>query len=159
MTQQHIRSSLFIFILLCLAVEIFASYWTNQTVSTWYLELKKPPWTPPGWVFGPVWTILYMMIAISGWLIYKAEPSHHRSIALAFYGGQLALNFIWSFFFFSLMSPASGFIDIILLSLLIILTIINAWHVRHLAAILLIPYLIWVLYATTLNAGIWLLND
>lgn len=159
MTQKHTRSSLFLFILLCLAVEIFASYWTNQTVSTWYLELKKPPWTPPGWVFGPVWTILYMMIAISGWLIYKAKPSHQRSIALAFYGGQLALNFIWSFFFFSLMSPISGLIDILFLSLLIILTIINAWHVRQLAAILLIPYLIWVLYATTLNAGIWLLND
>lgn len=159
MTQKHIQSSLFIFILLCLTVEIFASYWTNQTVSTWYPELKKTPWNPPGWVFGPVWTVLYLMIAISGWLIYKAEPSHPRSIALAAYGGQLVLNFIWSFFFFSLKSPILGLLDIILLSLLIILTIIKAWHVRQLAAILLIPYLIWVLYATTLNAGIWLLND
>lgn len=100
MAQKHIQSSLFLFILLCLAVEIFASYWTNQTVSTWYLELKKPPWNPPNWFFFPVWTILYMVIAISGWLIYKAEPSHQRSITLSFYEGQLALNFIWSFFFF-----------------------------------------------------------
>lgn len=159
MRQKYVQSSLFIFILLCLAVENFASYWTNQTVSTWYPELQKPSWNPPGWVFGPVWTILYLMIAISGWLIYKAESSHQRSIALALYGGQLILNFIWSFFFFSLKSPISGLIDIILLSLLIILTIINAWPVRQLAAMLLIPYLIWVLYATTLNAGIWLLND
>lgn len=158
MSEKRFQFSIFIFILICLAVEIIASYWTNQTVSTWYPGLKKTPWNPPGWVFGPVWTILYMMIAISGWLIYKAEPSHQRSIALVFYGGQLALNFIWSFFFFSLMSPILGLIDIILLSLLIILTIINAWPVRQLAAILLIPYLIWVLYATTLNAGIWLLN-
>lgn len=157
MRQKQIQS-LFIFILLCLAVEIFASYWTNQTVSTWYPALKKPSWTPPGWVFGPVWTILYIMIAISGWLIYQAKPSLQRSTALAAYGGQLVLNFTWSFFFFSLMSPILGLIDIISLSLLIILTIINAWHVRQLAAILLIPYLIWVIYATMLNAEIWLLN-
>lgn len=159
MRNKSIPSSLVFFIVLCLAVEFFASYWTTQTVSTWYPELNKPFWTPPGWVFGPVWTILYIMIAIAGWLIYAAEPSRQRSIALALYGGQLLLNFIWSFFFFSLRSPLSGLIDIIFLSLLIMLTIINAWPVRRLAAILLIPYLIWVMYATTLNAGIWLLND
>lgn len=159
MQQKYTRSSLLIFIFLCLAVEIFSSYWTNQTVATWYPELKKTPWSPPGWVFAPIWTILYIMIAISGWLIYKAKASDQRSIALALYAGQLGLNFIWSFFFFSLMSPILGLIDILLLSLLIILTIINTWRVRQLAAILLIPYLIWVIYAATLNAGIWLLND
>lgn len=159
MRLKHIPSSLLIFILLCLTVEIFASYWTNQSVLTWYPQLNKPSWTPPGWVFGPVWTILYIMIAISGWLIYKAEPSDQRSITLALYGVQLVLNFIWSFFFFSLKSPISALIDIIMLSLLIILTIISAWPVRRMAGMLLIPYLIWVMYATTLNAGIWLLND
>lgn len=159
MRKKYFRLSLFIFIFVCLAVEIFASYWTNQTVSTWYPELKKPHWSPPGWIFGPVWTMLYIMIAISGWLIYQAEPAHRRSVALALYGGQLVLNCIWSFFFFSLMSPILGLIDIILLCLFISLTIINAWRVRQLAAILLIPYLIWVVYATTLNAGIWMLND
>ena len=159
MRYKQAWSSLVIFIMLCLTLEIFAAYWTNQTVSTWYPELNKPSWTPPGWVFGPIWTILYIMLAFSGWLIYKAESSHQRSIALAFYGGQLVLNFMWSFFFFSLRSPISGLIDIIFLSLLIILTIINAWPVRPLAGILLIPYLTWVAYAATLNAGIWLLND
>lgn len=159
MRKKQIQYSLFVFIIICLSVEILASYWTNQTVSTWYPELKKPAWNPPGWLFGPVWTILYVMIAISGWLIYKAAPSRKRSIALTVYAGQLVLNFIWSFFFFSLRSPTLGLIDIIFLSLLIILTIINAWPVRQLAAILLIPYLIWVMYAATLNAGIWFLND
>ena len=159
MRKKHILSSLFIFILICLLLEILASYWTNQTVSTWYPELKKPAWNPPGWLFGPVWTILYVMIAISGWLIYKAAPSRKRSIALTVYAGQLILNFIWSFFFFFLRSPILGLIDIVFLLLLIILTIINAWPVRQLAAILLIPYLIWVMYAATLNAGIWFLND
>jgi translocator protein len=158
--MKHKRAwpSLLIFIVLCLGVEVLASYWTNQTVSTWYPNINKPFWTPPGWVFGPVWTILYIMIAISGWLIYQAKHSPQRSIALAFYGGQLALNLIWSFFFFSLRSPLSGLVDIILLFLLIILTITSAWSVRSLASILLIPYLIWVMYAATLNAGIWLLN-
>lgn len=159
MSKKNTLPSLLFFIFLCLIVEIFASYWTNQTVATWYPDLNKPFWTPPKWLFGPVWTILYTLIAISGWLIYKAEPSDRRTIALAFYGGQLFLNFIWSFFFFSLMNPILGLIDIILLIMLIILTIISAWHVRQLASVLLIPYLIWVIYATTLNAGIWLLND
>lgn len=159
MNQKRACTSLIMFIILCLGLGIFASYWTNQTVSTWYLELIKPSWTPPGWIFGPVWTVLYIMIAISGWLIYQADYSHRRSIALVFYGGQLFLNFIWSFLFFSLKSPISGLIDILLLSLLILLTIIKAWPVRPLASILLIPYLIWVVYATSLNTGIWLLND
>lgn len=153
------RCSLIFFIVLCLTVEIFASYWTNETVSTWYPQLNKPFWTPPGWVFGPVWTTLYLMIAISGWLIYKAEHSPKRSVALIFYAGQLILNFLWSFFFFSLKSPILGLIDILFLLSMIILTIISAWRVRSLAGILLVPYPIWVLYATTLNAGIWLLND
>jgi tryptophan-rich sensory protein len=98
------------------------------------------------------------MIAVSGWLIYRAEYSHKRSLALMLYGGQLALNFIWSFLFFSLRSPSLGLIDIILLCLLISLTIIKAWSVSRLASLLLIPYLVWVMYATSLNAGIWLLN-
>ena len=159
MQQRKLWISFVIFIFLCFNVEIVGSFWTKETVSTWYPTLFKPPWTPPDWVFGPVWTILYIMIGISGWLIYKADYSYQRSIALAFYGGQLVLNFMWSFFFFSLRSPLLGLIDIILLSLLIILTIINAWPVRSLAGMLLIPYLIWVMYAATLNAGIWLLND
>lgn len=159
MKKKRTWISLLNFIILCLALELIGSYWTNQSVSTWYRQLIKPMWTPPGWVFGPIWTILYIMIAIAGWLIYKAKHSHHRSLALMLYGSQLALNFIWSFLFFSLKSPILGLIDILLLSLLIILTIIKGWRVRSLAGILLIPYLIWVIYAASLNAGIWILND
>lgn len=159
MKQKHVWASLLIIIVLCLSVEIITSYSTSHIVSTWYPRLIKPSWTPPGWVFGPVWSILYIMIAISGWLIYTAEYSHRRSVALMFYGSQLALNFIWSFLFFSLQSALLGLIDIVLLSLLIILTMINAWPVRSLASLLLIPYLIWVVYATSINAGVWLLND
>lgn len=158
MKQKRLWISFVIFILLCLIIEIIGSIWTKETVSTWYPTLAKPSWTPPDWVFGPVWSCLYIMIAISGWLIYRAEYSHNRSIALILYGGQLALNFIWSFLFFSLRSPTLGLIDIVLLFLLISLTIKKAWSVSPSASLLLIPYLAWVTYATSLNAGIWLLN-
>ena len=159
MRLKKVWISLVIFILLCLVLEIVGNLLTKETVSTWYPTLAKPSWTPPDWIFGPVWSILYLMIAVAGWLIYRAEYSHKRTIALMLYGGQLALNFIWSFLFFSLRSPALGLIDIVLLCILISLTIIKAWPVRPLASLLLIPYLAWVLYATSLNVGIWLLNS
>lgn len=158
MKQKQVWISLIFFILLCLIVQMVGSFWTKETVSTWYPTLVKPSWTPPDWLFGPVWFCLYIMIAISGWLIYRAEDSPNRSVALMLYGAQLSLNFIWSFLFFSLRSPILGLIDIVLLCLLITLTIIKAWSVRPLASLLLIPYLAWVVYATSLNAGIWLLN-
>ena len=158
MKQKQWWISFIIFILLCLIVQIVGSLWTRETVLTWYPTLIKPSWTPPDWIFGPVWSCLYLMIAVSGWLMYRAEYSQKRAVALMLYGSQLALNFIWSFLFFSLQSPILGLIDIILLCLFISLTIIKAWPVSRLASILLIPYLLWVLYATSLNVGIWLLN-
>ncbi len=159
MKQKQFSIAFVVFILICLIVQIVGSFWTKETVSTWYPALNKPSWTPPDWVFGPVWSSLYMMIAVSGWLIYRAKYSHQRTVALIFYGSQLAFNFIWSFLFFSLRSPILGLIDIVVLCILIGLTMIWAWRVRPLATLLLIPYLLWVLYATSLNAGIWLLND
>lgn len=159
MKQKQLWISFVIFILLCFVIQLVGGFWTKETVLTWYPKLAKPSWTPPDWVFGPVWFCLYMMIAVSGWLIYRAENSRQRTIALVLYGVQLALNFIWSFLFFSLRSPTLGIVDIILLCVLIILTIIKAWPVSRLASLLLIPYLIWVSYAATLNIGIWFLND
>lgn len=150
--------SLLVFIAICAFVELFASYWTMESVTTWYPTLNKPAWTPPAKLFGPVWAILYFMIAISGWLIYNAEPSRDRTVALSLYGVQLALNLIWSFFFFSLQSPLLGLIDIALLCFFILLTILKTWTVRPLASLLLAPYLIWVLYAAALNTSIWLQN-
>lgn len=158
MKQKKPWISLFVFLLLCFLVASVGSLWTKEGVTTWYSTLIKPSWTPPAWVFGPVWSILYAMIAVSGWLIYQANHSRQRIVALIFYSIQLFLNFIWSFLFFSLRSPILGFIDILLLCVFIALTIIQAWRVRPLASILLIPYLLWVMYATTINAGIWILN-
>lgn len=151
--------SLLLFIALCLGLEMIAIYWTHQTVFSWYPLLKKPFWTPPAWIFGPVWTILYITIAIAGWLIYQAKASSRRSIAFFWYGSQLFFNFIWSFLFFFLKNPLLGLIDIVLLSLSIFCTLLYARFSTRTGSILLIPYLLWVIYAMTLNAAIWWLND
>ena len=158
MKQKKLWISLILFILLTLLVELIGGFWTRGSVTTWYPTLIKPSWNPPSFVFGPVWTVLYIMIAISGWLIYQASDSHKRNVALILYGIQLSLNFIWSFLFFSLQSPILGLIDIILLCFILGLTIFKVWQVRPIAAFLLVPYFIWVMYAATLNSAIWLLN-
>ena len=158
MRQKQLWLSFFAFILLCALVELVGGAWTRESVGTWYPKLIKPSWTPPAWVFGPVWSCLYLMIAVSGWLLYRAEYSQQRRLALLFYSAQLVLYFAWSFLFFFLQSPLLGLIDIALLCLAVMLTIYKAWPLHRTAALLLVPYLLWVLYAASLNAGIWLLN-
>lgn len=158
MRQKQLWLSFFAFILLCALVELVGGAWTRESVGTWYPKLIKPSWTPPAWVFGPVWSCLYLMIAVSGWLLYRAEYSQQRRLALLFYSAQLVLNFAWPFLFFFLQSPLLGLIDIALLCLAVMLTIYKAWPLHRTAALLLVPYLLWVLYAASLNAGIWLLN-
>lgn len=158
MKQKKIWMSLSVFILICVIVQIIGSFWSNEPVAAWYPQLIKPSWTPPDALFGPVWSLLYLMIAIAGWLIYRAPRSEKRRSALIWYGIQLSLNFIWPFLFFFLRNPLLGFIDIVLLGLSILLTLFKAWQVRPIASLLLIPYLAWILYATALNMEIWLLN-
>lgn len=158
MKQKHLWISFIAFILVCFFVEILGSFWADETSLRWYHSIAKPSWNPPDWVFGPVWTILYIMIAISGWLIYRAEHSTQRTVALIFYTLQLVSNFLWAFLFFSLHSPVLSLIDIVPLCIFIGLTIIKAWPVSKLASVLLIPYFFWVMYATSLNTAIWLLN-
>ena len=158
MNKKYLAITFLCFISVCLLVEYFGNYWTTETVSTWYPSLIKPSWTPPDAVFGPTWSVLYVMIAVSGWLLYRSDSSKERSIALLFYTLQLFLNFIWSFLFFSLQSPLWALIDIIPLCVLIMLTIYKAWSVDRLASVILLPYLFWVMYASSLNLFIWYLN-
>lgn len=150
--------SLIAFIAVIFIVQLLGYFWTEESVNTWYTTLNKPSWTPPNWLFGPVWTVLYLLIAVSGWLIYRKPRSMMRTIALGFWGLQLVLNLLWSYFFFAQQSPGLGLMDIIALCLSICLTISCAWNVSRLASLLLIPYLLWVLYATALNTSIWLFN-
>lgn len=151
--------SLLLFIGVCLIIEVVSSIFTMESVDGWYLTLRKPFWTPPGWVFGPVWTILYISIAVSGWLVYVSKaPKKYIYKGLAIWGFELLFNFIWSFFFFYLQSTILGLIDIIILDVLVLINILYFWKISKVAGAILLPYFFWILYATTLNAGIYLMN-
>ena len=121
----------------------------------WHAALAKPSWNPPNWVFGPVWTVLYIMIAIAGWLVWKSAPT---SAAMGFWVAQLVFNAAWSWLFFGLHRMDLAFADIVLVWLAIVAFIIAAWPVSTTAAMLFVPYLIWVSFASALNYSIWNLN-
>ncbi len=124
----------------------------------WYESLRKPHWRPPNWVFGPVWTALYIMIAISGWQVWRAAPWPETAVALSVYGVQLILNAGWSAVFFGMREPGWALIEICALWLSIIATIAVFAPISATAAALLMPYLIWVSFAAVLNAAIWRRN-
>jgi len=152
-------TSFLLFILLIVAIEWVGHVLTMSSVTDWYLTLKKPSWNPPGYVFGPIWTILYIMIAISGWRVYvKASSSKQKQQAFVFYGLQLGFNLFWSFFFFFLQSPLLGLIDILALLICIALNIKAFYPLDRVSAYLLIPYFGWTFYAAILNFTIWSLN-
>lgn len=123
----------------------------------WYAGLQKPPGTPPSWVFGPVWTLLYTLMAVAAWLVWKHDDVP-RLLPLGLFLAQLAANGLWSWLFFGLKRPDLAFIDIVLLWVLIVACIVTFRHVRPIAAVLLVPYLLWVSYAAYLNVGIWVMN-
>ncbi len=148
------------FIILCLAVAGIAGWATSQSVETWYLTLNRPAWTPPSWLFAPVWTTLYIMMAVAAWRTWRTGGGFtgQARFALAMFFIQLALNFTWSFAFFGSRSPALGLVVIIMLWLAIAATIAAFRPIDRFAAWLLAPYLVWVSYATALNFAIWTLN-
>jgi translocator protein len=125
----------------------------------WYAELAKPAWTPPAIVFGPVWTVLYAMMAVAAWLVWKAHGFGGARLALGLFGVQLILNAAWSWLFFGRQQPGLAFIDIVLLWVMIVATIIAFRRLRPGAAALLVPYLLWVSFAAALNFAIWRMNQ
>ncbi len=158
MNSSYKFRSLFFFLLLCFAVEIAGGWLTQTSVNDWYQTLNKPSFNPPNWVFGPVWTVLYVLIAVSGWLVYCTPDSSSRRRGLVIYGVQLCLNVLWSFCFFFLKNPWLGFLDILALLGVIAGMIVLFWPVSRAASVLLWPYLIWTCYAMLLNASIVILN-
>jgi benzodiazapine receptor len=140
---------------ICLLVAFIAGMFTSSSVSTWYANLNKPSFNPPSWLFGPVWTVLYILMGISLYLVWNANGS---KTALVFFGVQLALNFAWSFLFFSMHNPLVAFVDILLLLSMIVLTTIQFYPISRTAAYLFIPYILWVSFASILNFSIYWLN-
>ena len=124
----------------------------------WYRALDKPPWTPPGWVFGPAWTALYLSMGVAAWLVWRERLGSRALLPLALFGAQLVLNGLWSWLFFGLRRPDLALADIVALWLAIAATIVAFWGVRPVAGALLLPYLAWVTFATALNADIWRRN-
>lgn len=135
---------------------VIGSFVTVSSVGTWYTSLAKPFFTPPSWVFAPVWLTLYTLMGIALWVVWRKRPRSNRPYAL--FGTQLGLNALWSILFFGLQSPVMGLAGIVVLWVLIALTLKAFWTVSRPAGWLLVPYLAWVTVATFLNLGIWLLN-
>ena len=146
-------------IIVCELVGLLGTPFTINSIPTWYATLNKPFFSPPNWIFGPVWTLLYFLMGVSFYLILK-KGWKKKSVknATKFFIAQLVVNFFWSPIFFGLRSPLLGLITIVLMWMLIVLTIKKFYPLSKLAAYLLIPYLLWVSFATILNASILFLN-
>jgi tryptophan-rich sensory protein len=140
------------FLALCFSVAWFGARFRP---GQWYRQLVKPAWTPPDRIFAPVWIVLYMMMAVAGWMVWRTEGS---SIALAVFAAQLLLNGIWSWLFFGLHRPDLALVDIVALWIAIAATVATFSSVSTAAAALLLPYLAWVSFALLLNFSIWRLN-
>lgn len=125
---------------------------------SFYSQLAQPTWAPPSWLFGPVWTLLYAMMAIAAWLVWRSGGFRTNRIALSLFFAQLLSNALWSWLFFAWHQGALAFADIIILWVLILATLVSFWRVRPLAGALLIPYLLWVSFALALNYSVWQLN-
>lgn len=150
---------LIIAVVVSLMAGVLGSVFTSEAIPTWYATLEKPDFTPLNWVFAPVWTTLYILMGVAAYLVWR-EGFHKTEvkIALTLYAIQLTLNVLWSMIFFGLRNPLYGLFDISALIILLILTTKQFREINKNAALLLMPYLLWVLYAAFLNLNIWLLN-
>lgn len=146
-------------LILCQLAGFMGSLATTPSIPTWYQSLVKPSFTPPNWIFAPVWTTLYVLMGISLFLVWnKGLEKPGVQLALLFFFLQLALNILWSFLFFGLHSPLFAFIEIVFLWLAILVTILIFLPISKGAGYLLIPYLLWVSFAAVLNFSLWRLN-
>lgn len=150
---------IFIGVLVCLGIGFVGSIATQTSVNTWFVTLEKPSFNPPSWLFAPVWTFLYVLMGVSAGLVWS-KGFHHTWVktALYYFGFQLLLNATWSVVFFGFQSPLAALFIIVALVILLVTTIRLFKIVSNTAAYLLIPYLLWIIFATALNFEIWRLN-
>lgn len=141
---------------LIVCVQFLGSFFAIEGVYCWYRSLQTAPWNPPNYVFGPIWSILYILMAISVWLIYLSKGS--KGLCYTLFGVGLFFNLVWTLCFFSWQNVLLALIDIAILDVIVFLTIIAFYRVSSIAAYLLIPYLLWIFYATSLNIYIYVFN-
>ncbi len=146
------------FVAVCLAVAGLGGAITAASVGAWYPELHKPPFNPPDWVFAPVWTILYVLMAIAGWRVWRRAGFGGARTALSIFAFQLVLNLGWSSLFFGLRQVGLALVEIVILLLFITINALLFWRIDPLAGALFVPYGLWVAFATFLNAALWVLN-
>ncbi len=149
---------LLFFLVVCSGAAAIGSLFTVAEVLTWYAGLAKPAWGPPNWLFGPVWTTLYGMMAVAGWLAWRRAGPAGAERALALFGVQLVLNAVWSGLFFGRHRPDWAFAEIVVLWVAILATTVALWRIHRGAGLLFVPYLLWVTFAAALNYAIWALN-
>jgi len=157
--QIHEFFKLILYILICESAGIIGSIFTRRSLATWYMTLNKPEFTPPGWVISTVWIVLFALMGISLFLVWRQgfDRPDVKS-ALTIFIAQLIVNVLWSGAFFGLRSPLAGMIVIIILWAFILLTIIKFWPISVPSALLLVPYILWVSFAAFLNFTFWRLN-
>lgn len=144
------------FIALSLGIGFIGGFATQTSIDSWYATLNKPSWNPPNWVFGPVWTLLYIMMGIAAWLVWKTRD--RIGPAMVLFGVQLVFNLFWSLIFFGLRSPGLALIEVVFLWGSVLLTMLAFFGRQTVAGWLFVPYLAWVSFAAVLNFAIWSLN-
>ena len=149
---------LLISILIVFSFGLIGSLFTSPNIVNWYAFINKPSFSPPNWLFAPVWTLLYILMGISAFLIWQKRDNLQTKPALTFYGLQLILNALWSIIFFGMHNPGLALLEIIILWLFILITLIKFYKINKTAGLLFIPYLLWVSFASILNYAIWMIN-
>ena len=149
---------LVVLVAICFAAAGIGGAVTTPKIDNWYATLVKPGWNPPNWIFGPVWSVLYLGMAIAAWLVWRQDGLAGAVGSLTLFGLQLVMNLAWSCLFFGLQSPGAAFAEVVLLWAAIAATMAAFWFRSTVAGLLFVPYLAWVSFAAVLNFAIWRLN-
>jgi tryptophan-rich sensory protein len=158
LTRGRDALGLVAFLFACLIISGIGGLVTATSVGGWYTTLDKPAFNPPSWVFAPVWTMLYVLMAIAAWRVWRSPQTDLRRRALGAFGLQLVLNLLWSVLFFGFQQIGAALVDIVLLFSAIAFNALLFWRVERLAGWLFVPYLLWVAFAALLILSLWLLN-
>jgi len=149
---------LIVLLIVCFAAAGIGGAVTTPKIDNWYATLTKPSWNPPNWIFGPVWSGLYLSMAVAAWLVWRQRGLSGAVGPLTLFGLQLVLNAAWSGLFFGLQNPGAAFVDVVALWAAIAATMVAFWLRSTVAGLLFVPYLAWVSFAAVLNLAIWRLN-